>query len=146
MENTSDYASSGEESDLQSDDSIQFLDELSENDYNQFKQLDNLPHSTEELLADWQEEMKCNMCKENPSAIQAFVLMHPWIVKENMPVFNLAVENGAQADPNDAFMYCSTCDHLYHFKCCFENFQGEWDGFPEPPIDIPSDWKCCKCD
>ena len=147
MADTSDYeydASSCDEKTSEygdSDNSIQFWDELNEQDYRLVKAMDSLPDSTEEIMLPFKEEMKCNVCDQQPSTSQAFIMLQPWIEK-SMQVYNLAVENVVQAAPSDAYVYCSTCDRLFHYICCFENI---WEGFPQPPQDISIGWKCCKC-
>ena len=43
-----------------SDNSIQFWDELNKQDYRLVKVMDSLPDSTEEIMLPFKEEMKCN--------------------------------------------------------------------------------------
>lgn len=134
----SDYASPGDISDSSSDSdhSVQFLDELTENDYQELNSEAALPHSYNELMSDWQLEMSCGICNIPPTADQAFAMLPSWVEKESLRVLNLAAENAGE---DDAFMYCSTCDSLFHFTCV-------WENFAEHQIIISDEWKCYKCD
>ena len=71
---------------------------------------------TLELLQDFRDQMRCQICNDRPPPSHAEKMLCDWVTG-TMPIMVVVTQPGVTPSPSDIYLFCKECDKLHHIQC-----------------------------